>query len=131
MTSDCLVIFLEDSSRYIDLFILYDNLKKSFYMCGKKVSTINDNDAIPFSFYCKHEKNIKQFIDVIMDDRLNIHIYNFNDLPSRCDDITFDTLHERRREESKIITYFENHYYYDNFDIQLEIIKNIKNDYIL
>jgi hypothetical protein len=120
---------MEDSSQYINLFVLYDNLNKTFFLCGKKVLH-STPDTVPFSFYCENEKNIKQFADLILDDRVNVHLYNFNDLPSTCIEITFDTLNEMRSEDCKIVTYYEDHEYYNNFITYLEILKNVKNDYV-
>ena len=127
MATDCLVLFLEDSSGYIDLFIIYDNLKKSFFLCGKKRTTDN---AESFSFYCKRSRHLRQFAHLLLDDRVNLHIYNFNSLPANCDDMTFDLLNDMRTELSRIIVYYEDRDYYENLIKHMNMIKNIKNEYI-
>jgi hypothetical protein len=127
MSTDCLVLFLEDSSNNTNLFIIYDNLNKSFFLCGKKVTV---TDAKSFSFYCKHASHLQEFALLLIDSRINIHIYNFDDLPANCDEITFDSLNERRTNLSNIISYYEDPNYYEKLIKYMTLLKNVKNDYI-
>jgi len=128
MSTDCLVLLIEDSVMYMNLFILYDDEKKSFFLCGKKI-TSTGVDWLPFSFHCESEKVVKSFTRLIMEDTVNMCLYNFNDLPANCNDISFDTLYEMKSEECEISTYFEEEDYYEDITEYLEMLKNVKNDY--
>jgi hypothetical protein len=129
MSTDCLVLLIEDSVMYMNLFILYDDEKKSFFLCGKKI-TSTGIDYTPFSFQCENEKVVKQFTRLIMEDTVNMYLYNFNNLPRNCDDISFNTLYEMKSEECELSTYFEEEDYYNDMTDYLEMLKNIKNYYI-
>ena len=165
--TDCLVLLLEDSTIYMNLFIVYDGDKDMFFLSGKKMTErksgfnadnddedennddenngdnddenngdeatseseyCEDNGWVPYSFYCKEEKILLDFIDTVMDTTVNIYLYNFNDLPFECKDISFDLLHNSRHERCEIVRYMEEDWSYDRLKSFLKILKNIHNN---
>ena len=119
MSSDCLVLLLEDDS--MKLYIIYDNIRQIYCIWGKATATdkatVTDKviskdkkkyfrDYEPFYFSCdkKDTKQLYCFIEFVMDFHISVSLYNYNDLPNGCSEITFPLLEEFNTEE-KIISY--------------------------
>jgi len=127
-TTDCLVLFIEDSIIYMNLFVVYDGEKDSFFICGKKIVDA-EFDWVPYSFYCKDEEALLLFIDNVMDGTVNIRLYNFNDIPLSCSNITFDILDESKNDACEIVKYMEEDNPYQTAKDYLKILKNIHNNF--
>jgi len=127
--TDCLVLLIEDSNIHMNLFILYDGEKESFFICGKKVAE-SEVEWVPYSFYCKDENVLMWFIDNVMDETVNISLYNFNSIPLSCDNLTFEILDNNSKNEAcEIVNYMEHDNYYQNMVDYLKILKNIHNNF--
>ena len=125
--TDCLVLLIEDSNIHMNLFILYDGEKDSFFICGKKVVE-SEVEWIPYSFYCKSGEVLMNFIDNVMDETVNISLYNFNNIPLSCDNLTFEILNNAKSEECEIVNYIEDDDYSQKIVDYLRILKNIHNN---
>jgi hypothetical protein len=125
--TDCLVLRIE-YPEYMDLFILFDIVQKSYYLCGKKTSVSETDEPSPFSFFCKQEDSLLHFIDVIIDVTINTRLYNLNSLPLSCNNISFDLLNRLAVESSEIISSIDDSNYYGNLQDYLRMLKNIRND---
>ena len=132
MSTDCLVLYLEDSSFYINVFVVYDLQKETFFLYGKKTENVTSQvERVPFSFQGKSKKHINQFCRLLFDESINTHLYNFNDLPYTCEDIDFDMLYEMRSEETRIVSYYDDNTLTYNLEEYLDVLKNINNPYVL
>jgi hypothetical protein len=52
-------------------------------------------------------------------------------LPDQCTNITFDFLENNMKDENEITNYLNLHYDYESFSNILNLLKNIRNDYII
>jgi hypothetical protein len=126
--TDCLVLLIEDSIIYMNLFILFDNERDSFFICGQKIADANF-EWVPYSFYCKEERILMRFICNIMDETVNIRLYNFNSIPLSCTDITFDILKNAKSESCEIMNCMEQERDFINIEDYLVILKNVHNNF--
>ena len=127
-TSDCLVLAIEDSIIYMKVFVIFDILKGKFFICGKKVTSV-EYEWVPFSFYCEKENVLMNFINLVMDDSVNIYLYNLNNLPISCDEISFDLLENSKHESCEIVKYINEDECYNMTVLDcLELLKQIRND---
>ena len=69
-----------------------------------------------------------RFIDVVMDKTVNTRLYNFNELPLSCSEISFDLLDSMKHVSCEIVKYIEDDSYAQNVNDYLEILKNVKNE---
>ena len=124
--TDCLVLYLNDN--YIQVFVIFDGIKEMFYICGKKIQNATIQ-WVPFSFYCKTKLITDDFIHNLMEDTVNIHLYNFNNLPLNCTDISFSLLHNSKHVSCELLCV-------ENEDIQffdtvnyLKLLENVNNNF--
>ena len=110
------------------IYILYDNELKTYVVRGCR--GVNDKKKlVPYSFYCDHERDLLDFLDVTLEraNRYTYILYNYDNLPASSDDITFDFLHK----------YVDRYYEITGFDNQeisrkslhkfLRIIRKVSN----
>ena len=133
MSSDCLVLLLEDES--MKLYIIYDNIRQIYCLWGKAIDTDKKyfKDFEPFYFSCdkKDTKQLYCFIEFVMDYRISISLYNYNDLPNGCSEITFSLLEELNTVEKIISYYNQQEYHFKYITSLLNILSCIKNEYHL
>lgn len=124
--TDCLVLHLVDN--YYNIFILFDGDVDRFFICGKKIIE-NHVRWVPFSFYSKTEKILIDFIKSIMEHTINIHLYNFNNLPASCQNISFPLLNSLKNDSCELL-FVENDdmEIFDNYGY-LKMLKNINNNF--
>jgi hypothetical protein len=134
MSSDCLVLLLEDDD--LKLYIIYDNIRQMYCIWGQAISTATDNKNNiyePFYFSCdkKDKKQLYLFIEFILDSPINVCLYNYNDLPNGCSEITFPLLEELNTDK-KVISYYTDQEYDQKYITSLlNILACIKNEYHL
>jgi hypothetical protein len=117
---DCLVMKLIEYEKYspvmsrsdlkryrdIQLFVLYDTNKGTFIIRGKRTSTTKVN-AKPFSFECRHSREVYEFIKFILscEHVFTLELYNLDDLPTNSNEITFKSLNRSLDLSSLIVAY--------------------------
>jgi hypothetical protein len=126
-TADCLVFKIEDDK--LNIYIIYDSLRKRYGIWGKG-KTLN-TDYPGFYYNCELPKQLYLFIDFIIDDVIDVTLYNFPDLPNGCSEITFELLEELESND-KIITQYEEVEYDEEYIVNtLNMLIFIKNEYYL
>jgi len=133
MSSDCLVLYLEETSKNKlcpnTLFIIYEPSKDTFFLCGKRKNN-ETNIMKEYSFYCKNKKRVSAFIEIVMDNLVTISLYNYSYLPNSCDEINYNTLNNVRT-PNKCIIRDEETGLPDRDDLMplLKMLKHVKNEY--
>ena len=155
--TDCLVLCIDDL-KTIKLFVFYDNYEKKFFIRGKNYDIVNnldpDNDFCSelesnsnadscldvesdssvlyksFSFHCKTIKNVVTFLSYLISlNSCEFVLYNYNNLSSSSQNISYDFLIEEQDKRNEIVCYPK-----ENFDkkmclTMLNMLKNIFNEY--
>jgi len=130
---DCLVLKLEETiyeTNEIDtsVYILYDISKRIYVIRGKRADdrTIKSNE---FSFDCKDEEDVVQFINYIFDRKnlVNEVLYNYSNLDSESNAITFDFLLENQTNRNEICGYNGMKLKKNRLSQILSILKNTNN----
>jgi hypothetical protein len=92
--TDCLVLKIEEydiSTGKLDMsmFVLFDQRERVYVLRGMR-----RYKSTPFSFTCKHRRDVAFFIQSIMckNNQLSYILYNYDDLPMTSKDIDFQSL---------------------------------------
>ena len=142
--TDCLVLMIQEKERKshsIDntLFILYDTQLEKYVIRGKR-NDCKKYNFLPYSFTCKNEKDIFEFINfsICSSNKLSIDLMNYDNLPYDSDDITFDFLIDNVDRNYEIFAYDNvkinkkkrnNYFCKKNMIKLLRMIKNVANEY--
>lgn len=104
MSKDCLVLKIVEhdvDTNGLDttLYVLYDKMEHHFVVRGKRHS-----DKIPsctFSFNCDSADELADFISFVICEKneWTYVLYNYDNLPAKSDDITYDFL---RRNDTNV-----------------------------
>ena len=133
--TNCLVFKLEEFYDYeldTTLFILYDKNEEMYLIRGKRSALTNETEGVSYSFRCKYVEELLEFIKLVIcsDSLLNYTLYNYDNLPYDCDDITFDSLKDDDNDRDYEITGFDNQKYSDKkMKKFLRILKYVFNYY--
>lgn len=89
------IVEYDDVSLKVDttLYILYDKSIHRFVIRGKRNET-RQFQSCTYSFECKHEEDLADFIRFVIDKKNNVSyiLYNYDNLPGDSNNITFDFL---------------------------------------
>ena len=121
------------------MYIIYDTIKKEYFICGKKYNYEHENDIdydtinySPYHFYCRKLKHLLHYISLTMENRINVTIYNFKNLTDSCDELNYYFLYQMSCEQHQISKHYDIEYVNDSKLKQfLKIIKHVKNDYVI
>ena len=142
--TDCLVLLIREydyeDKDYIFLdntiFVLYDTKTKKYIIRGRRNTDSSNCKFFPYSFSCKSEEYVYDFINNIIDkyNSLNIDLLNYDNLPAHSDNITFDFLKGYIDRKYEIIAYdnckFKKSKEKKEYIINLlTMMKHVKNDY--
>ena len=121
MYSDFLIILLEDEK--MKLYIYFDRITEIYSICGKakEIDFIN-YEPFYYSYEKKDKKKLYLFIEFVMDIRINVYLYNYNDLSSGYNKINYHLLEELNKEEKIINYYTEQVYNYKYINSLLNIL---------
>lgn len=149
--TDCLVLCIDDFVS-VKIFVIYDINEKKFIIRGKNYDSDDsdgdtdgdsnsgsgsfnnesDNNCLnkPFSFQCKLKKQLLPFLNYLISvNSSKFTLYNYDNLPMKSNEISYEFLEDNQDERYEIVSYKE-----DNFDKNmclnlLNIMKNIYNEY--
>ena len=133
--TDCLVFKLEefyDNELDTTLFILYDKNEEMYLIRGKRSDLSNNTESVSYSFRCKYVEELLEFVKLVIcsESLLNYTLYNYDNLPYDCDDITFDSLKEDDNDRAYELTGFDNQKYSDKkLKNILRVLKYVFNYY--
>ena len=133
--TDCLVFKLEefyDDELDTTLFILYDKNEEMYLIRGKRSALSKNTDSVSYSFRCKYVEELIEFIKLVIcsESLLSYTLYNYDNLPYNCDDITFDSLKEDDNDKAYELTGFDNQKYSDKkLQKFLRVLKYVFNYY--
>ena len=112
---DCLVLKLEEVERETNkldttIYIFYDKQTHHFYVRGQRRWSPK-HESCTYSFQCEFAQDLVVFLDYIIckKNTVNEVLYNYDNLPSDSNDVTFEFLHD-----------------YDHSDYELSGYNNVK-----
>jgi hypothetical protein len=134
-SSDCLVLMIEeydiDNVRTDNtVYVLYDQKDEQYVIRGKRNDTKNIKGCC-FSFNCKNIKSLEYFISFIIckNNLWNFTLYNYDNLPYRSENITYDYLSDNASSEIELSGYDKTNYSKEKLKNLLKTIKNVFNNY--
>jgi len=83
------------------LFIVYDHENNTFIILGKRSAT-ERIDPEPYKFNYKYKNDLYEFIKVILNDNVNIIMYNFTSLESNTIDYNYYLFETKMNEKDEI-----------------------------
>jgi hypothetical protein len=108
---DCLVLRLVEVTSNTrlgydqEMFIIWDDRLKKFYVYGKRVVT-STYDSQPYIYTFKSSKHVLNFIDLLcFPDRFTVELYNYDNLPRNSNDITFEFLKKCVHSDYEVVAY--------------------------
>jgi hypothetical protein len=91
---DTLVLKIEENDKYgVDtiLYILFDILNSTYIIRGKRNEDTSKSCA--YSFECESQYDLINFIEFLVDkNRVNYVLYNYDNLPAKSNEITYEFL---------------------------------------
>jgi len=133
--SDSLVLKIEEySDGEIDtvLFILYDSKESTYVVYGKRENVFNKLEYVPYSFRSETSEDLADFISfaICKKNKWSYTLYNYDNLPYNCNDITFYYLKNLDGDrEYEIAGYDNKHYNRDYLVKALKMLKYVFNYY--
>ena len=105
--TDCLVLKIEEydiSTEKLDMsmFVLFDQRERVYVLRGMR-----RYKSAPFSFTCKHKRDVAFFIQSTMcqHNQFSYILYNYDDLPMTSKDIDFQSLYDDEDDANEISAY--------------------------
>lgn len=128
---DTLVLkIVEYDSHNVDttLYILYDYTKECYVIRGNRPET-RRLQPLNYSFECESTSVLVDFIKFVIDSKNEISyiLYNYDNLPSTSDEITFDFLHEYDDNAYEIAGYDRQKLRRSSLSTYLRMLKNVFN----
>jgi len=133
--TDCLVLKLKEydvERNKLDntMFILYDMNTEEFVIRGQRDYNTR-NEGCTYSFQCKREEELVDFIDYMIDSKNPVTeiLYNCDNLPYSSNDITFEDLQEELYGYKELSGYDNQLFTKSRMLSNLKILKNMFNYY--
>ena len=133
--NDCLVFKFEeyDVDRYeIDttVYVFYDKNEHHYVVRGQRKWTPR-HQSCTYSFNCEYAKDLADFLQymVCRDNTVNEILYNYDNLPSDSNDITFEFLNEYDHSDYEISGYNGQKFGRKRLLKNLRMLRNIYNYY--
>jgi len=98
--NDCLVLVIKEYDLIDKLdttvFIIYDKIKSEYIIRGKRSDESRKSESCTFSFKCEFAHELADFLTFIIsvNHKWTYVLYNYDNLPSESDEITYDFLRE-------------------------------------
>jgi hypothetical protein len=136
-STDCLLLCIEEMYGNLErndttMFIYYDTRMREFHLLGKRNNT-NVITFVPYSFTCKSKSKLYSFIKFVICNsaKCKISLYNYDNFPENCEDISYDFI-EKHRDNEYLITSYHVKSLGENslqLDKVLEMLEYVNNEY--
>lgn len=133
--SDCLVfklVEINSDTKDIDttLYILYDKNEHKYIIRGQRRWTPR-YQTCTYSFNCDFAHDLVDFIDYLIcpSNTVNEILYNYNNLPARSDEITYEFLHDYDHRDYEISGYNDTKLRKKRLLRNLRMLRNVYNNY--
>jgi len=135
--TDCLVLKIEEFEMYdtnkkdTTIYILYDQKNEHYVIRGKRRNIKDNIDAQIYSFNCKEAKDLESFLSFVIciQNYWSLSLYNYDNLPYKSDNITYQFLQEHESREYEISGYDMLKYNKKRLIKDLKMLKNVFNTY--
>lgn len=131
---DCLVLKIEEhdiDTMKLDttLYILYDKKEDRFVVRGKRFS--EKIDSCTYSFNCNFTEELADFISFIIcvKNKWSYILYNYDNLPSTSDEISYDFLKKHDSRVYEIAGYVNDIFERNELLKNLRMLRNVFNYY--
>ncbi|MCJ7801111.1 MAG: hypothetical protein MUP82_01995 [Candidatus Marinimicrobia bacterium] len=98
--TDCLILKLEENDTEKDrldntIFILYDTKEQTYIIRGQRECGAARRGCT-YSYTCENEHDLADYLQYMICSRNTVNeiLYNYDNLPSNSNDITFEKLYE-------------------------------------
>jgi len=132
---DCLVLKIEEfdvDTKEIDtnIYILYDTEMEQYIVRGRRKWTPK-HQSCEYSFVCDCEEDLAYFLRYLIckHNKINEILYNYDNLPSDSNDITFEFLNNYENADYEISGYNSRTFKMCKTIKTLRMLKNIYNIY--
>ncbi len=129
---DCLVLKIEEhdiDNKELDmtLYVLYDQKEKHYVIRGQRFS--RKIDSCTFSFNCEYAYELAEFISTIIctENLWTYSLYNYDNLPSDSDDISYGFLKENDSKINELCGYDFQDFNSKQLLRYLRILRNVFN----
>jgi hypothetical protein len=113
-----------------DVYVLYDTYNELFLVRGKR-SDSHKICSTPYSFESTSRFAVYSFLSLIIpkENECIVELYNYRDLPTDKNDVTFYFLRENRTIQNEIVAYVNQHISYKSIMNTLFLLQNVTNEY--
>ena len=132
---DCLVFKFEEIEQHTDkidttVYVLYDKSEHNYVVRGQRRWTPT-NQSCTYSFNCDFAKDLVDFLQYIVckDNVVNETLFNYDNLPSSSNDITYEFLHDYDHSDYEISGYDRQKFGRKRLLRNLRMLRNIHNYY--
>jgi hypothetical protein len=132
---DCLVLKIEEfdadtHENDTNLYVLYDTNNSRYIIRGRRKWTPKTN-ACEYSFVCDDEDELAHFLQYVIckQNKINEILYNYDNLPTDSNDITFEFLNNYEHSDYEISGYNSKKFKKARILRNLKMLKNIYNVY--
>lgn len=132
---DTLVLKIEEHcDGEIDntIFVLYDHNECNYILYGKRSDLFARLEFVPYSFKCKNAQDLAEFISFAncKQNKWSYTLYNYDNLPCNCDDISYDFLKSLDGDRSYEIAGYDNKVFNNMYLVKsLKMLKGVFNYY--
>ena len=132
---DCLVFKFEEIEQHTDkidttVYVLYDKSEHNYVVRGQRRWTPT-NQSCTYSFNCDFAKDLVDFLQYIVckDNVVNETLFNYDNLPSSSNDITYEFLHDYDHSDYELAGYDRQKFGRKRLLRNLRMLRNIHNYY--
>ena len=132
---DCLVFKFEEIEQHTDkidttVYVLYDKSEHNYVVRGQRRWTPT-NQSCTYSFNCDFAKDLVDFLQYIVckDNVVNEKLFNYYNLPSSSNDITYEFLHDYDHSDYELAGYDRQKFGRKRLLRNLRMLRNIHNYY--
>lgn len=113
-----------------DIYIVYDTYHNVFLIRGKRSDTPRVY-AHPYSFESESRFAVFSLLSYLIPNtqQCTIELYNYTNLPSNKNDITFELLRESRSSSTEMVAYLGQRIRYKSVMNTLYFMQNVVNEY--
>ena len=99
-----------DNTIDTSLFIGWDENVSKYFLRGRRQDLTQNSDYVPYSFYCFSKQDLYNFISFIIDRdaRINITLYNFNNIIFTSQEVLSFEFFERHKDKDYEIVGYDN-----------------------
>jgi hypothetical protein len=132
---DTLVLKLEEvekSTNLVDttIYIFYDKRTQHFFLRGRRRWSLN-HQSCTYSFQCEFAKDLADFLRYIIckNNSVTEVLYNYDNLDTESNDITFEFLHDYDHSDYEIAAYDKTKFSKRRVAETLRMLRNVFNYY--